>query len=80
MAPCSLVEICQCFIRAYFLLRKDDNATFTLMMEAVTTSETSVYFYEKHPRRRPSSYLRRADVSEELTADIITTLMTKALV
>jgi hypothetical protein len=44
VAPCSLVEVDRRFIGAYCLHHQD----IALMMEAVCTSETSVYFSETH--------------------------------
>jgi hypothetical protein len=44
VSPCSLVEVDRRFIGAYCLHHQD----IALMLEAVCTSETSVYFSETH--------------------------------
>jgi hypothetical protein len=51
IAPCSLVEVERRFRDSYCLHHHG-----SLMMEAVSTSETSVYFYETAQRYIPEGY------------------------
>jgi hypothetical protein len=51
VAPCGLVEGYRRFVGAYCLHHQDDE--YSLMMEAVSTSETSVNFYQTTRRNIP---------------------------
>jgi hypothetical protein len=53
IAPCSLVGVDRLFRGAYCLHRQGDYGFITMMMEAVRTSETSVYFNETTRRYIP---------------------------
>jgi hypothetical protein len=52
-APCTLVEIGRRFIGAYYLDLQSNVTLRTPMMEEVSTSETSLNFYETTRRSIP---------------------------
>jgi hypothetical protein len=51
--PCSLVEVDRLFVRAYYRHHEGDKKLAALMTEAVSTTETSVNFYEATRRNIP---------------------------
>jgi hypothetical protein len=53
LAPCSLVDVCRRFRGSYCLHRLNDWTLIALMMEAVSTSETSINFYQTTIRNIP---------------------------
>jgi hypothetical protein len=66
VAPCSLVEVYWCFKGAYCLHHQGDQSSLiALMVEAVSTAETSVIFYQttlpedSHLRYLPSYEIKR---------------------
>jgi hypothetical protein len=53
IAPCCLVEVYRRFRGAYCLHHQGDESLITLMLEAVSTFETSVNFYQTSRRNIP---------------------------
>jgi hypothetical protein len=53
IAPCSLVEVYRRFRGAFCLHHQGDESLITLMMEAASTCETSVNFYQTTRRINP---------------------------
>jgi hypothetical protein len=67
VAPCSLVEVYRCLdVLAATIIGMMDDRSIALMMEAASTSETSVNFYQTTRRFNPEDRHLRGSV---LTAE-----------
>jgi len=68
--PCSLVKAYRRFRDAYCLHHQRDEPLIALIMEAVRTSETSVYLYETTRRNFPNAITMKSDFTSLLTSEI----------
>jgi hypothetical protein len=64
IVPCSLVEIGRHFVHSHCLHHQGDDS-YALMMEAVSTSQTSVNFYETTWRNISHSQPWEPEISQE---------------